>query len=1026
MICPPQDEFQIGWICALPIEAAAAKEMLDESFGFLDEQDTTDPNIYTLGRIGKHYIVIACLPAGQYGNTAATIVANNMIRTFSKSLRVGLIVGVGGGIPSTMSDIRLGDIVISCPTGNCGGVLQYDMGKVGVDGKFTRTGSLNSPPRSLLAAVSAMRAAELTDDPHYPEYLRNAIGRTRRTQKAFTRPGQQSDRLFQIQHDHPAAADNCDICPREWEETRNEREDNEPQPHYGIIASGNSVIKHGWTREQLRMQTGALCFEMEAAGLMLDFPCIVIRGICDYSDSHKNKEWQGYAALAAASYTKELLGYIPKGQVSQESLATDLCRSLENLNEKVKGTNERLDKAYDQREQYHAEQTARVLTTRQKECHQAFKMSNYEQHKDINPDRIPGTCQWALQNSCYLGWWDSCCNDLLWISADPGCGKSVLSKSLIDNDLQECSSTISICYFFFKDNDEQNSLAAALCAILHQLFSQQPSLLRHAVPSWEKNGDKLQQETGELWRILLAVTSDPASLNTICVLDALDECRPEDQNQLIQRLKDFHSQTSLPTQKNWLKFLVTSRPYDDIQNSFKSITDLVPHIHLQGEQENDQIHQEIDLVVKVKVKELIETSGLPADVAQRIQDQLLQMQHRTYLWLYLAIDDIRTTFQNSLRPATESIMLVPPSVNAAYEKILSRVPSGQKDIIKKILRIIVGARRPLTIEEMSMALGVADSPELRTAAAARVDPTRLSNKIRRLCGLFVFINSSKIYLIHQTAREFLIGRNVVNRPSSKYTFELRDADREMSQICIRYLQMDDLECHQEQPESDIQCFLPYSAEHWAEHVRGMSSSQQQEMVNLVHSVYRTTTEMWFPIFWEAVMPFDKQPKMDAVHLAAFNGHSHVLKLIITAEEDTINKTDSSGATALIWASANGYYEAVQMLLEEGADANAQGGSYENSLYAASYRGHERIVQMLLDNEADVNAQGGVYGNALQAASYGGYEQIVQMLLDNKADVNAQGGVYGNALQAASYRGYEQIVQMLLDNKADVNIQGGEA
>lgn len=326
MICPPQDEFQIGWICALPIEAAAAKEMLDESFGSLDEQDKTDPNTYTLGRIGKHYIVIARLPEGQYGNTAATTVANNMIRTFSKSLRVGLMVGVGGGIPSTTSDIRLGDIVISCPTGNCGGVLQYDMGKVGVDGKFTRTGSLNSPPRSLLAAVSTMRAAELTDDPHYPEYLRNAIGRTRRTQKTFTRPGQQSDRLFKIQHDHPAAADNCDICPREWEEARNEREDNEPQPHYGIIASGNSVIKHGWTREQLRMQTGALCFEMEAAGLMLDFPCIVIRGICDYSDSHKNKEWQGYAALAAASYTKELLGYIPKGQVSQESLATNLCR----------------------------------------------------------------------------------------------------------------------------------------------------------------------------------------------------------------------------------------------------------------------------------------------------------------------------------------------------------------------------------------------------------------------------------------------------------------------------------------------------------------------------------------------------------------------------------------------------------------------------------------------------------------------------------------------------------------------------
>jgi nucleoside phosphorylase len=106
---------------------------------------------------------------------------------------------------------------------------------------------------------------------------------------------------------------------------RDKRADSDPLPHYGIIASGNKVIKHGRTREQLRLETGALCFEMEAAGLMLDFPCVVIRGVCDYADSHKNKEWQGYAALAAAAYTKELLGYVPVSQVSQEILIVELC-----------------------------------------------------------------------------------------------------------------------------------------------------------------------------------------------------------------------------------------------------------------------------------------------------------------------------------------------------------------------------------------------------------------------------------------------------------------------------------------------------------------------------------------------------------------------------------------------------------------------------------------------------------------------------------------------------------------------------
>ncbi|TIA27570.1 hypothetical protein D6C78_11057 [Aureobasidium pullulans] len=119
-----------------------------------------------------------------------------------------------------------------------------------------------------------------------------------------------------------------------------------------------------------------------------------------------------------------------------------------------------------------------------------------------------------------------------------------------------------------------------------------------------------------------------------------------------------------------------------------------------------------------------------------------------------------------------------------------------------------------------------------------------------------------------------------------------------------------------------------------------------------------------------------------------------------------------------------------MLLDKGADVNAQGGEYGNALYAASAGGHDKIVQLLLDKEegydkivqllldkgADVNAQSGHYGNALYAASVVGYDKIVQLLLDKGADVNAQGGGYGNALQAASAQGHEKIVQLLLERQ----------
>jgi hypothetical protein len=523
--------------------------------------------------------------------------------------------------------------------------------------------------------------------------------------------------------------------------------------------------------------------------------------------------------------------------------------SIENLTQEVKGTNLRLDIAYDQQEQHYREQAARTLTEQQQKCHQVFKTSNYEQHKDINPGRVPGTCQWALQNPHYLHWWNSRCNDLLWISADPGCGKSVLAKSLIDDDLGASSSTVSICYFFFKDNGEQNNLATALCAILHQLFSQQPNLLRHALPSWEKNGNKLQQEAGELWRIFIAATSDPTSANTICVLDALDECHPDDQKQLIHRLEDFCHRTDPST---WLKFLITSRPYDEVKDKFKAITDSFPHIHLKGEEENDQIREEVNLVVRIRVKELAETASLSSDVQRRLEHQLLQMEHRTYLWLYLAIDDIRTTLKYSLLPAKESIRLIPPSVDAAYEKILARVPSNQVHTVRKTLQIIVGARRPLTTQEMAIALGIALSPRSQTAAEAGINPVRLAKRIRQLCGLFVFINNSKIYLIHQTAREFLICRDLASNPNSIYAFKQIDAEKLMSQVCLQYLLMDDLEQSGRQTETKNQRLLEYSAAHWADHVQKVSLMQQHEIDNLLHRIYDTAKghfAVWFPIFW---------------------------------------------------------------------------------------------------------------------------------------------------------------------------------
>ena len=318
-------DYTVGWICALPIEKAVAEVALDVRHDPLSRR-LEDSNIYSLGSIGAHNVVITCLPAGGTGTISAAVVASHMGSTFGL-IRFYLMVGIGGGVPSDEIDIRLGDVVVSTPEGTFGGVVQYDFGKTVEDG-FIRTGSSNKPPVLLLNAVSSLRAKQITEDVNlatrwcelvlkYPKLRVNAIYQ-----------GTEHDQLFEADYDHQGGGPTCELCDVGRLICRPDRSSKEPEIHYGLIASGNQVIKNGSIRERSRKELHMLCFEMEAAGLMDNFPCLVIRGICDYADSHKNKRWQPYAAATAATYATELLQTIPRSHVADIRPVVD--QDLEN------------------------------------------------------------------------------------------------------------------------------------------------------------------------------------------------------------------------------------------------------------------------------------------------------------------------------------------------------------------------------------------------------------------------------------------------------------------------------------------------------------------------------------------------------------------------------------------------------------------------------------------------------------------------------------------------------------------------
>ena len=330
--------YTVAWISALAIERSAALAQLDEEHGKPEgfEQNRMDHNSYHWGRMGEHNVVITSLPSTRNGTTPAAITVANLLASLHQ-IRFGLLVGIGGGIPRLPDrDIRLGDIVVGQPTRTTGGVVQYDKGAILPDGKWERRSVLNSPPTVLLSALSAMQAKHAESKSLVPELLAEMERKHPDLQESgYTHQGPEHDQLYSASS--PLTGGGSDLrstCTRNVVVQRPSRPNLDPVVHYGLIASGNTLFKGPMNRELMEAIAAdqeaqnnneeVLCVEMEAAGVVNDLPCLVIRGISDYADSYKTDKWQKYASATAAAFAKELLGYVHAWRLESTKPAVDV------------------------------------------------------------------------------------------------------------------------------------------------------------------------------------------------------------------------------------------------------------------------------------------------------------------------------------------------------------------------------------------------------------------------------------------------------------------------------------------------------------------------------------------------------------------------------------------------------------------------------------------------------------------------------------------------------------------------------
>ncbi|THX46709.1 Pfs, NACHT and ankyrin domain protein [Aureobasidium pullulans] len=433
LILDSRELYTVGWIAALPLELAAASAVLDEEHKPPSdfEKPSMDKNSYTWGRIGEHNVVITSLAAGVYGTTSAATTATQMLSSIP-SIRVGLMVGIGAAIarPEDGVDIRLGDVVISQPNGGNGGVVQYDLRKAKSGHRFERKDVLNMPPEALLKALAQLQAKHERSISLLPQILEEMIkgnpqmAKSKPGKPSYTYQGRENDRLFSSSFEHVGGGRGCKNCDQSQEIIREDRESNDPEIHYGTIASGNTLVKDSVTRDDIFLNDGTcVCLEMEAAGLMNSFPCLVIRGICDYADSHKNDQWQRYAAAVAAAYAKEFLGFVDNVDLAKTSRATE---ALQRISDELPKLRTGIENARDRMQEL-------SFDNQQREIMQWLSAPDpsIDYHEALEK-RHDGTGLWFLESDVFLDW-KTRPHSFLWLCGIPGCGKTVLSSSLIQD-----------------------------------------------------------------------------------------------------------------------------------------------------------------------------------------------------------------------------------------------------------------------------------------------------------------------------------------------------------------------------------------------------------------------------------------------------------------------------------------------------------------------------------------------------------------------------------------------------------------
>ncbi|KAF2230381.1 purine and uridine phosphorylase [Viridothelium virens] len=845
-----RDDFDIAIICALSIEADAVLGVFDE---FWEEEGdsygkaASDSNTYTTGRIGKHNVVLAHMPG--MGKNASASVAANFCSSFN-CIRLGLVVGICGGVPADITkgeEMLLGDVVIST------GVVQFDFGRQYSD-KVIRKDTLedglgrqNLEIRGFLQKMGGLHdRKQLKDNTFFQlsELCRKDDFHT------WGYPGASNDILYPSTYRHMhQQSEACEICgsnssceaaressceelscdtrkqiPRSGLQKIEEQGlttetgiVQRPEIHFGKIGSGDLVIKSENHRDDIAKKEKVIAFEMEGAGVWDHFPTVVIKGVCDYADSHKNKKWQKYAAATAAACMKAFLKVwrgmdkplrpsasldqsssssfkttlgtrYPEGKHPLDGLPSSLNDGEPAL--KRRKTDSHPDHQVDFDALRHTSEARRklnqfepiALSTDQRRIYlNSLKFHQIEsRHANIKPAHTK-TCKWLLKKSEYQDWLDACKikehNGIFWIKGKPAAGKSTIMKFAYSNSKRNMKNAIVVSFYFnARGEDLERNVEGMYRSLLFQLLSEAQEL-QHVFdilgPDETDEYESVKWSIEKLRGFFERAVENLKQRHLVCFIDGLDECNEGEVRDMVEFFERLAQVSVMSGTQLHVCFSSRHYPYITIEKGVE--------LTLEGQEGHLQ-----DIINYVQS----ELRAGQSKVVRQIKDEIPQRACGIFLWAVLVVKMLQKEFDRGKVYALQKrFNQIPTELFELFNDILTRDGEQVDDLIL-CLQWILLTKRPLKREELYFGL----LSGLATEALAPWDPKEVTEQdmerfiLHSSKGLAEVTKSKaqSVQFIHESVRDFLKEGRLELLSGEAF---LKQGHERLKQCCQTYLRV---------------------------------------------------------------------------------------------------------------------------------------------------------------------------------------------------------------------------------------------